>query len=178
MKKSKLIDSIKKKNGGQLPDERQQKFNSLILANALTFGMMFDLIMMIYYFVTKNIDKSYPYVAQLVVISVGGLLASLGSKEAKLPTTFFSSHSVKTDKNTRAFFSRFTLCICESLILAVMITVCHAYIDGELTRPLVSDGIFAFIMFVLINVVHCEINVHRYRKQVAILNAEENDLDD
>lgn len=175
---NKLIDSVKKNNGGQLPDERQQEFNSMILTNALLFGVIFDSIMMIYYFAARNIDKSFPYVAQLLAISVGGFLASLGNKEAKLPTTFFSRRSVKVDKNTRAFFSRLTFCIFDALIFAVIISACDAYTDGRLTGSLVSDGIFAFFIFVLINVVHCEISVHRYRKHMAILDAEENDLDD
>lgn len=36
---NKLIGSVKKKNGGQLLDECQQKFNSMVLINALIFGM-------------------------------------------------------------------------------------------------------------------------------------------
>lgn len=175
---NKLIESVKKKNGGQIPDERQQKFNSMVLINALIFGMVFDFIMMIYHFATRNIEKAYPYVAQLVVISIVCLLGSLGNKEAKLPTTLLSRRSLKADKNKRAFFSRLAFCIFDALIFAVIITVCAAYTDGRLTGSLVSDGFFAFIIFVLINTVCCEISVHRYRKRMAILDAEENDIDD
>lgn len=182
MKKNKLennlIDSVKKKNGGQLPDERQQQVNSSIIACALIFGVAFDLIMMIYYFVTKSMENAYPYVAQLVVICIGCLLASLGSKEAQPPTIFFSGRSVNTDKTTRAFFSRVAWCGLESLVFTVIITLFDIYTDGKVTGSLLSDGIILFCIFTIIECIICEIKVRRYRKHMTELDAEENNLED
>ena len=182
MKKSKLenklINSVKKKNGGQLPDERQQQFNSTVVACALVFGVFFDLIMMIYYFVTRNIEKSYPYVAQLVIMSIGCLIASFGNKEAEPPTILFSRRPVNTDKTTRAFLSRIAWCMLDSLILSVVITLFDAYTDGKVTGSLITDEIIIFCFITIINSVVCEIRVRRYRKYLAALDAEENDLSD
>lgn len=175
---NKLVDSVKKKNGGQLPDERQQQLNSSVIACALVFGVVFDLVMMIYYFITKNIEKSYPYVAQLVIICIGCFLASLNSKEAQPPTIFFSRRSVNTDKTARAFVSRTAWCMLDSLVLTIIITLFNIYTDGKVTGSLISDGIIFFCIFTIIESVLCEIKVRHYRKRIAILDAEENDLDD
>ena len=174
----KLIDSVKKKNNRQLPDERQQQFNSSVVACALVFGVAFDFIMMIYYFVTKTPEKAYPYVAQLVIISIGCFIASLGSKEAQPPMILFSRRSVNTDKNTRAFISRIAWCMLDSLILAGVITLFDAYTDGKVTGSLISDGIILFCIVTIIECMICEIKVHRYRKHMAVLDAEENNLED
>lgn len=178
MKKERLVESVKKKNGGQLPDERQQQANSTVVACALVFGAAFDFIMMIYYFVTKNAEGAYPYVAQLVIMSIGCLIASLGTKEAQPPTILFSRRSVNTDKTTRAFFSRIGWCMLDSLVLAGVITLFDIYTDGKVTGSLISDGIILFCVITIMESIFCEIKVQRYRKYMAILDAEENDLED
>lgn len=175
---NKLIDSVKKKNGGQLPDERQQQFNSSVTACALIFCVAFDLIMMIYFFVTKNVEKAYPYVAQLVIMSIGCFLASLGNKEALPPTTLFSSRSVNTDKTAQAFFSRIAWYMLDSLPFAIVVTLFHMYIDDKETGSLISDGIIIFCFTTIIESIVSEVKVHRYRKHIAMLDAEENNIED
>lgn len=171
-------DNAKKKNGGQPLDERQQQFNYTVVTCALVLGVTFDLVMMIYYFVTKNIEKAYPYIAQLVIISIGCLIASFGNKEVEPPTIPFGTRSVNTDKSTYAFMSRIAWCMLDSLVYAIIVTLFEAYTDGRVTGSLLSDGIVVFLIFTIMKSVFCEIRVHRYRKYMAILDAEENDLDD
>lgn len=178
MKKSKMRDRVKKRNGGQLPDERQQQFNATVLTTAMVFGVAFDLIMMVYHFAAKNIEKAYPYVAQLVIMSVGCLLASFGNKDVQPPTVFFGKRSFNTDKSTSAFFSRLAWCALDSLAYTIFIIVFDAYIGGQVTGSLISDGIHIFIIFTVMQSISCEIKVHRYRKNMALLDAEENDLND
>lgn len=174
---TKLVDSVKKNAGGQLPDERQQLFNATVLAGAVIFGIAFDLIMMLYYFITKNIEGAYPYVAQLVVMGIGCLLVSLGNKDAQPPTVPFSKRSVNTEKTTRAFLSRIAWCMLDSLVYAGILTACDAYVDGNVMGSLVADGIVLFCVFTIMESILCEIKVHRYRKRIAILDAQENNLD-
>lgn len=175
---TKLMNKIKKQHGGQIPDERQQQFNSMVLTTAVTFGIVFDLIMMIYYFVTRNIEKAYPYVAQLVIMGVACLLASLGSREVQPPTILFTKRSVNIGKGAPAFFSRMAWCMLDSLIFAAVLTVCDIYADGKVTGSLVSDGLIMFCTFLVVDCILCEIKVRRYRKYMALLDAEENDLED
>ena len=174
---NKRSDNAKKKSGS-FPDERQQKSNATVIACALVFGVAFDFIMMIYYFFTKNIEKAYPYVAQLVIMSIGCLLASLGSKEVQPPTIFISRRSVNTDKTTRAFLSRIAWCMLDSLVFTVVITLLDVYVDGKITGSLISDGIIMFCIITIMDSMICEIKVRRYRKHLAILDAEENNLED
>ena len=173
-----IINHVKVGNRGQLPDERQQLFNGRLLASAVIFGIAFDVIMMIYYFVTKNIENAYPYVAQIIVMSVGCVLASFGNKEVEPPTILFSKRSVNTDKSAHAFISRIAWCLLDSLIFAAIITAFDAYTNGKVTGSLILDGILSVCVFWIIDIIICEIKVHRYRKYIAILDAEENDLSD
>ena len=175
---NKQVDSIKMRNGGRLPDERQRQFNSIIIAVALIVGVAFDFIMMIYYFVARNMEKAYPYVAQLVIMGVACFFASLGGKEAQPPTVCFGRRIANTDKNTRAFLSRIAWCMLDSLVFAVAITLFDAYADGKVTGSLILDGFIFFCIFTVIESIACEVKVRRYRKYMAKLDAEENNLED
>ncbi len=83
------IVKMKNKNGGRLPDEREMQENSQALNTALVFGLIFDGVMILYYFITRNIEKSYPYWAQLLVIAVVFALMSFASKTVKPPHTLW-----------------------------------------------------------------------------------------
>lgn len=167
----------KTKNNSAHYDERQMQNNATSMATVVSFAMFFDIIMMVIYFINRNIEKAYPYIAQLLVMCAAFALASLGNKEHDLPKTL-SGNTVSPEKSKKAFFKRFLACFIDSIVTVAVVTVFNIYIDGKVTGSIVSDTIIFFIIFMLLEIGLCEIRTHRYRKFQKELDEEENKIEE
>lgn len=172
-----IIENAKKKNGGALPDEREQLENSNAMNAACAIGLLFDIVMMFYYFITRNIEKSYPYLAQLLVISVVFALVSFGGKTVKPPRTLWS-REVDYSKGGKAFAKRALMCSLEQLLFAAALIAFDAYTEKKVTGSIVTDAIFTFVILALIDITVCELRVRSFRKFLDRLDEEENSIDD
>lgn len=179
-KKTKLeqyyIDKMKNKNGGRLPDEREMQENTMALNTACVFGLIFDGAMILYYFITRNIEKSYPYLAQLLVIAVVFALMSFASKTVKPPHTLWGK-DVDYSQGRKAFARRAGLCIIESLVYAAVLIALDIYADKKVTGSIFCDAVITAVIFSAINITVCEHRVRSYRRYQARLDAEEEDDD-
>lgn len=158
-------------------DERQQlKTAKMFMASAVC-AMLFDCIMMAVYVIKRDADKAYPYLAQLLVISVVFCIAALGQKEPGLPTTL-SGRSVDPEKSGAAFAKRLLGYFVEAAFVLAAITALNVYVDGKVTGSIVSDTIITFVIFMLIEAGIGELRVHRWRSWQQKLDEEENSLED
>lgn len=171
----KLIRSAERQHGEPI-DERVQQENSLAISTAFSFGVVFDLVMIIYYFITRNIEKTYPYIAQLIIMSIGLGIASLGKNSAKPPKTLYGK-AVSTDKGFKPFMKRVLACSVEMLFFAVLLIGFDIYTDKKITGSIITDAIITAVFLILIDVTVCEYRVRRYRNYLAKLDAEENELE-
>lgn len=172
----KILADARKKNGGEPLDERIQQENSLAISAAFSLGVVFDLVMILYYFFTRNIEKSYPYVAQLLVMSLALGLVSLGKNSSKPPKTMYGK-AVNADKGLKPFMKRVLACSVEMLIFAAMLIGFDIYIDKKISGSIIGDALVTAVTLILTDVIVCEYRVRRYRSYLAKLDAEENDLD-
>lgn len=170
-----LIENAKKKNNGALYDERQMKNTASSMAIMVVFAMLFDIIMMLIHFIDHNIEKAYPYLAQLLVMCAAFGLASLGNKERGLPKTLFGKN-VSPEKSRKAFFKRFLVCLIDTAVTVAVVTAFNIHIDGKISGSIVSDTVIFFVIFMLLEVGFCEMRVHSYRKFQKKLDEEENDI--
>ena len=171
-----VLEKAKKKNGGTLTDERQMQQNSTALATAVVFAILFDIVMMIIHFFRHNTEAAFPYLAQLLVISLGFGIAAIGQKEAGYPTSLYGK-KVSPEKSGKGFAKRLLTCVLECAVFAVLISAFNMYNAGkfEVTAEVIRNAVLGLTV---ISVAVCERRVHRYRKYQAQLDAEENDLDD
>lgn len=177
-KKTKLeqyyIDKMKNKNGGRLPDEREMQENSQALNTALVFGLIFDGVMILYYFITRNIEKTYPYLAQLLVVSAVFALMSFASKTVKPPHTLWGK-DVDCSQGKKAFARRAGLCVIESIVYGAVLIALDIYADKKVTGSILYDAVITVVIFSAINITVCEYRVKSYRKYQVRLDAEEED---
>lgn len=172
-----IVEKAKKKNGGELFDERQMQSNGTLFAACITAAIIFDVVMMTVYFFRHNMEKCYPYLAQLVIIIAVFAIVSLGNKEPGLPRTL-SGRAVSPDKSGKALAKRLFSCFVDSFVTAAFVTALNIYVDGVDKRGIVSDTAIFFAIFMLIEVTVCEVRVYRWRKHQEKLDAEENNLED
>lgn len=173
-----VVDKARtKKENGSLMDERQQLRTANMFMAAAVCAMLFDVIMMAIYVIKRDADKSYPYLAQLLVISVVFCIASLGQKEPGLPATL-SGRNVDPEKSGAAFAKRLLSYFIESAVGVAAITALNVYVDGNVTGSIVSDTIITLVVFLLIEMGIGELRVHRWRSWQKKLDDEENELDD
>lgn len=172
-----VVKKAKKKNGSELYDERQLQQTSNMFMTAAAFAIVFDVVMMAVHIIKHNVEKGYPYMAQLLVICVAFGIASLGRKEPGLPRTL-SGISVDPEKNGKGFAKRLLDCVLETAVTVAAITALKIYVDGKPSDNMVSDTAIFFTVFLLIEIAVCEIRVHRWRVYQHQLDEEENDIDD
>ena len=171
------MNSVKKQNSGVIADERQRLYNMSALTCGLVAGLFLDIVMIFYHFLTRNIESTYPYIAQILVISIGFCIAARRNAEVTLPKTLFGK-SLNTDKTASGFFKRLVWYAADALSITVVLIAFTAYTEGKIPGLFISDGIIDFVVFILFDILFGEIRVHRYRKYTAKLDEEENDLSD
>lgn len=163
-----LMNSIKKQNGGEIADERQKLYNMSALVCGLTAGLALDIVMITYHFVIRNIEGTYPYIAQILIIAIFFCLASRRNADITLPKTIFGK-PLNADKTVSGFFKRLIWYAADAVSFTVFLIALDAYTEGKISGSFISDGIISFVVFALYNIVFCEFRVHRYRKYTAKL---------
>lgn len=172
-----VIEGGKKKNGGKLYDERQMYQAGTVFSACAIMAVLFDVIMIAYHIIRRNIEKGYPYLAQLLVILVVFAIASLGAKEPDLPKTL-SGRSVPPERNRKAFLKRLLSCFLDSIVTVAVITALEIYADRGVDGDIVNSIAISFAVFMIIEVIVCEFRVWRWHEHQSKLDAEENDLED
>lgn len=170
-----LLERLEKQNGAPI-DERVEKENSLAIGAAFTFGVVLDIVMLIYYFITRNIEGAYPYILQLVVMGAALMIAQLSRNSDKPPQTMYGKQ-IGCDSGFGAFMKRVLLCSAEMLVLAALLIGFHIYTDRKITGSIFTDALIAASVLILIDVIICEHRVRRYRRYLARINDEEDELD-
>ena len=170
-----VSDNLMSKPG--LPDERQLKQTSNAFMTGLAFAMLFDIAMMICYFVKHETEKAYPYLAQLLVICGGFCIASMGNKDPGLPMTLWG-RSIPVEKTGSAFAKRLLHCIIEAAAFSAALMAFNIYDGGKFGSSMIIETLLSFLIFTGIEVLICEFRVKRYRKAQEKLDQEENDLED
>ena len=171
-----VLENAKAKNGGVIYDERQRLNGYLSLSTAVIFAIEFDMVMMVLCFIRHDTDKCYPYLAQILVICAGFGLAALGNKEPHLPSTI-SGRSIDPDVSPKAFAKRVLSCVVDSAVTAAAITGFEIYDAGGISNQTIYDGIIMLVIFMIIDIIVCEIRVRRWRRFQAQLDADENAFD-
>lgn len=165
------------KSKGGTYDERVMQQSSLAFSTAALCAMFFDVAMMVYYFVKKSEEKSYPYLAQLLVICVAAGLVMMGKGEPGLPRTL-SGRTVSAEKSGKAAARRILSCLIDTVVTVAVITGFNIYSEGGLPEDIVKETAIFFTVFMLIETAVCEFRVRRWRKHQAELDAQEDDLED
>lgn len=172
----KLVKNAIKKNSGEPIDERVQAENSAAITVAFAFACVLDMVMIIYHFILRHPEKTYPYIAQLLVMAIGLGIANVGKSSSKPPKTLYGK-DVSIDKGAKSFAKRALLCCAEMLIFSAIITAFEAYSDMKFSGSMIIDALISAVVLILLDIIICEHRVRRYRRYLAAIADEENNLD-
>lgn len=158
-------------------DERQEQINNKSLASAGIVAIIFSLVMMIYYFLKKDLGSSMPHVILLILMCIAFDRSKKQDIDNYFRTTMFGIQ-IDYSKTKAAFAKRSFLYLLSTLATGAMFCLFTLFLDGKAgLKEFISDGYIFIFVFFACTIIYNEIQVSKYNKKIKFLENEENEFD-
>lgn len=155
-------------------DERQHRNIEKASFQTLVLVIVFDCVMMLYFFLQRNIDSGMPYALQLLIMAVGMLLFLARKGEVDLPKSILTSRTLDPAPGMKMFFSRLKWYALDAMIMLIGFTALHYYQTRSFVKDTASTMIVSFLIVTALYAIIGEIGIRRYRRQMQQMDEEEN----
>ena len=165
---------MKKKPGKPVVDERQRRYIERAALHALLAGIVLDLAMMGYHFVTRQMEKGYPYLFQLFILGFFFWIATLTKADPELPRSFLGK-ALNPEEGRSALMTRIAWYAVDTVVFLTGYKLFTYYQERTWGEDVVSTLVIALIIVLAFNTIVGELKIRTYRRQMQQMDEEEND---
>lgn len=164
MAKDFLKDHAKQVIASHQADERLSIINDKALAGAAIIAIVFDVAMMIYFIIRKEVFAAIPFIIQMVAMGTFVSYYKMKKKDYQIPVTL-TGRAISTAMDKRGKLHRIGYYMAESaMFVAVFIALDYFLSERESVKQYVITASVLFVILFLFNYFAVERRVKKYNK--------------